>query len=92
MLLSFATVNLSDLSLSIFIFLSNSLEVMSLSRFLVACLGHVVPMFAAVVDLNLEFCLSDFGFGGLPLFLSTCLLYTSPSPRDATLSRMPSSA
>ena len=25
-------------------------------------------------------------------FLDTCLLYTSPSPRDATLSRMPSSA
>ena len=25
-------------------------------------------------------------------FQSTCLLYTSPSPRDATLSRMPSSA
>ena len=25
-------------------------------------------------------------------FLPTCLLYTSPSPRDATLSRMPSSA
>ena len=24
--------------------------------------------------------------------LSSCLLYTSPSPRDATLSRMPSSA
>ena len=24
--------------------------------------------------------------------LITCLLYTSPSPRDATLSRMPSSA
>ena len=24
--------------------------------------------------------------------LNTCLLYTSPSPRDATLSRMPSSA
>ena len=24
--------------------------------------------------------------------LATCLLYTSPSPRDATLSRMPSSA
>ena len=23
---------------------------------------------------------------------SSCLLYTSPSPRDATLSRMPSSA
>ena len=27
-----------------------------------------------------------------PLRFTTCLLYTSPSPRDATLSRMPSSA
>ena len=26
------------------------------------------------------------------IVLSICLLYTSPSPRDATLSRMPSSA
>ena len=26
------------------------------------------------------------------LAYNTCLLYTSPSPRDATLSRMPSSA
>ena len=26
------------------------------------------------------------------LLSNTCLLYTSPSPRDATLSRMPSSA
>ena len=25
-------------------------------------------------------------------YTGTCLLYTSPSPRDATLSRMPSSA
>ena len=32
---------------------------------------------------------SDHG-GVLPR--SNCLLYTSPSPRDATLSRMPSSA
>ena len=29
---------------------------------------------------------------GKPDQVSTCLLYTSPSPRDATLSRMPSSA
>ena len=29
---------------------------------------------------------------GLGLLVSICLLYTSPSPRDATLSRMPSSA
>ena len=28
----------------------------------------------------------------LPSLPNTCLLYTSPSPRDATLSRMPSSA
>ena len=27
-----------------------------------------------------------------PELLADCLLYTSPSPRDATLSRMPSSA
>ena len=27
-----------------------------------------------------------------PLIFYGCLLYTSPSPRDATLSRMPSSA
>ena len=32
------------------------------------------------------------GAGGVGLIASTCLLYTSPSPRDATLSRMPSSA
>ena len=30
--------------------------------------------------------------GWVVLLASTCLLYTSPSPRDATLSRMPSSA
>ena len=30
--------------------------------------------------------------GDLGSFFITCLLYTSPSPRDATLSRMPSSA
>ena len=31
------------------------------------------------------------GLSGEPLY-DNCLLYTSPSPRDATLSRMPSSA
>ena len=29
---------------------------------------------------------------GIAVLLLVCLLYTSPSPRDATLSRMPSSA
>ena len=31
-------------------------------------------------------------FYGIPLPFSRCLLYTSPSPRDGLLSRMPSSA
>ena len=37
---------------------------------------------------------NQMNFGNPPLFpeTCTCLLYTSPSPRDATLSRMPSSA
>ena len=38
---------------------------------------------------------SDYSLTGTTLTLitpNTCLLYTSPSPRDATLSRMPSSA
>ena len=32
------------------------------------------------------------GIAVIAIFISGCLLYTSPSPRDATLSRMPSSA
>ena len=32
------------------------------------------------------------GFGEVVVVEDGCLLYTSPSPRDATLSRMPSSA
>ena len=37
-------------------------------------------------DSEIEFCMADVDPNG------NCLLYTSPSPRDATLSRMPSSA
>ena len=37
---------------------------------------------ALVVDGKLEYYIEE----------ESCLLYTSPSPRDATLSRMPSSA
>ena len=36
--------------------------------------------------------LASFGERYLSTPMFTCLLYTSPSPRDATLSRMPSSA
>ena len=32
------------------------------------------------------------GLFRLPAYVSGCLLYTSPSPRDGTSSRMPSSA
>ena len=38
-----------------------------------------------------DFCESTFGVK-FPMFTKTCLLYTSPSPRDRTRSRMPSSA
>ena len=36
--------------------------------------------------------LDEYYFGGAPLGFWFCLLYTSPSPRDRTRSRMPSSA
>ena len=39
--------------------------------------------------------ITEEGLGGheaLKVFTDTCLLYTSPSPRDGLLSRMPSSA
>ena len=35
---------------------------------------------------------TDLGYADLTSVYNNCLLYTSPSPRDATLSRMPSSA
>ena len=43
---------------------------------------------------NLEY-LTEFnptGYNNQPNWASDCLLYTSPSPRDRTRSRMPSSA
>ena len=39
---------------------------------------------------NLEYL--NLGANLIDVFPKVCLLYTSPSPRDATLSRMPSSA
>ena len=48
----------------------------------------------AAVDLgsrNALRCTVESGNGKIDVY-NTCLLYTSPSPRDATLSRMPSSA
>ena len=64
----------------------------------------VVPTISLVQQMAGDF--KSYGYVGNPhlitagvekdtshlLTISTCLLYTSPSPRDATLSRMPSSA
>ena len=53
-----------------------------INRGLISCkLGKHVTMVGGVID-------EETGL----LTYSICLLYTSPSPRDATLSRMPSSA
>ena len=40
------------------------------------------------LDVSVEDAIKELKFG----LVEVCLLYTSPSPRDATLSRMPSSA
>ena len=42
-----------------------------------------------LVELELQALIKNTVLNGAPII---CLLYTSPSPRDATLSRMPSSA
>ena len=46
-------------------------------------------------QLHFDMVVIGFGKGGKTLagaYAKTCLLYTSPSPRDRTRSRMPSSA
>ena len=48
-------------------------------------IGDVLSLFDRVL-------IQDSTIQQLPTELYDCLLYTSPSPRDATLSRMPSSA
>ena len=58
----------------------------------------IKPANILIDDLDRRAKLTDFGLARETLSDSTltgtnvCLLYTSPSPRDATLSRMPSSA
>ena len=54
--------------------------------------GFLIPEIFLEVDLLTE-CKGIYGIFSLFMFLITfCLLYTSPSPRDGLLSRMPSSA
>ena len=45
-----------------------------------------------IVQIEVEKKIIRFSFGKVVLKKITCLLYTSPSPRDRSLSRMPSSA
>ena len=48
---------------------------------------HILPLYHKLGYLNAIDCL-----GATVLVMVACLLYTSPSPRDGLLSRMPSSA
>ena len=50
------------------------------------------PGTADVTSFHFSDELGDEAFNPVPIPSLSCLLYTSPSPRDATLSRMPSSA
>ena len=51
-----------------------------------------IRIFLGMLVLYFQAELSITDNSSMTMFLSCCLLYTSPSPRDATLSRMPSSA
>ena len=53
--------------------------------------GYVVVLLCYFMQLAQFFANQSIATAGLTL-LGTCLLYTSPSPRDGLLSRMPSSA
>ena len=58
-------------------------------------LGFIIPFAVATVIGGIDCAESAASVGDdfhTPTVIGVCLLYTSPSPRDATLSRMPSSA
>ena len=48
---------------------------------------NVMGVCKSALEASVKYLARDLGTKGI-----SCLLYTSPSPRDATLSRMPSSA
>ena len=63
--------------------------ILSMSQLAFASLWSV-PVFSIIVSLSIiDAGMSPIEFG---LYLVNCLLYTSPSPRDLSTSRMPSSA
>ena len=55
-------------------------------------LGFSDELIARVFEASATFFLSDAKYKMRSAYLSACLLYTSPSPRDRQKSRMPSSA
>ena len=55
-------------------------------------LAFAIPMYAGLFNINGEGEMYIGGLTALLVAIYTCLLYTSPSPRDRTRSRMPSSA
>ena len=88
-----------------FKFLDKAKWLISLSFFVVAVVGNSyytevaflyrVLGVVGLIGLGVLFmALTDFGKSSIKLMAEsrTCLLYTSPSPRDGQISRMPSSA
>ena len=54
---------------------------------------HVATVHEGKKQFKCDICNAEFtSKGGMKGHIATCLLYTSPSPRDGLLSRMPSSA
>ena len=61
--------------------------------FILGLLGLIILIAFVNVLTAILTLLSSVGYAFIyTMYLKPCLLYTSPSPRDATLSRMPSSA
>ena len=78
----------------IFFIITNIAILLVLSIFL-SLTGFTGILQSNGIDLNYESLMLFslvFGMGGSFISLYICLLYTSPSPRDRLLSRMPSSA
>ena len=68
------------------------IETVSIRVFIASTAGLIVASYIALEAPSTTPNTNLFIFLSGAIAISACLLYTSPSPRDATLSRMPSSA